>query len=307
MTTTCFDKFRSHSDKFESLYMIIVNNMDTTELTEKVNHQLKLINTLNDNVKRKFLNDRLFGFKSYLSMQKYNKENEKISKVFFIYGDVEEIDLRKEWIQVLLDFQVDNYILKYGDTFQIDYLIELFTDVSFKTVIAVRNNILQHIHLNSTKKKIISTIESKSLDIEQYVTENIKEFCLIHGVSVSLKGLKLDNHKIIHKHLRDEEILDEFTNILNKNILEELSEILGYIQNPKMMHRVIFGKDIGKGIKNMTIKIIYCTKEMYHKIHNQVDKSFLNFEIKIVKMCENGDAADIVKNQYNGAIGFTYY
>lgn len=302
-----FEKFRTHKDKFESLYMLIVHEIETTELIEKVSHQIKLINTVQDSMKRKYLNDRMFGFKTYLTTQKYNKENEKISKVFFIFEETEEVDLKKEWKQVLSDFQVENYIFKYGGVFDIDYLVDLFTDISFKNVVAVRNNVLQHMHLNSTKKRTICTKDEKSLDVEKYVKENIKEPCVVHGSSVALKNFKSDEHIIIHKHLKDEEVLDEFSNLHNKAVLTELAEVLGYIQNPKMMHRVIFGKDIGKGIKNQTIKTIFCTKDIYDKMQKNIDPSLLNFDIKVVFVKDEGDVADVIKTQYNGAIGFTYY
>lgn len=301
------ESFGIHKDKFESLYMIIVYDLETTELIEKVSHQLKLINTLKDNIKRKYLNDRMFNFKTYLTNQKYNKEKEKINKIFFIHNETDELDLTKEWCQILIDFQVDKYIFKFGDHFDLDYLIELLTDRTFKNVIYVKNNTLQHIHINRTKKRIINTIESKTLNVELYIQENIKEPSVIHGSSVSLKNLKLDGHIIIHKSLRDDEVLDEFMNLENTMILKELDEVLGYMQHPKMMHRVVFGKDISKQIKEMGLKTIYCTDQIYKKMKEQIDSSLLNFEIKIFKIKNPGDCADIIKTSYNGAIGLTYY
>ena len=168
--------------------------------------------------------------------------------------------------------------------------------------------------LNSTKKKIYYSEESKDIDIEEYIKENNKnnndlshnEF-LVHGVSSHLKNLKLDGHHVFKKYLTDDEIFRVFyeSDMIKKHKM--LEECIGYLSNEKMEHRVKFGKHLQKGIKNYIIKRVFCTKAMNEKLHNILSFEYLNFEIIEVESLKENDIVDILDRDYKGIIGFTYY
>jgi hypothetical protein len=301
-----FGKYRNMVDKFESLFIFILRDIPVSDFVEKVSHQLKLINTTKDNVKRKYLNDRMYEFKTYITDKKHD-DGFLLNKIYMISSEIDEIDLAKPWLKLLREFEVDQYIFQRGSSFDIDYLKDLLLNDKFKHIIHLRNTALTHIHLGFHKKRTYHYEDSKNTDIVNYVTSNINERCLIHGSSVILKTLKIGNHIIFNRHLRDEEIFDEFKKMEMFNLHQELQEIFNHIQNPKMIHRIVFGKDIGTKILSQELKVLYCTPPIKQKIDEKIDKGLINFEIKVVTPLEKGDVVDTLKRDYDGSIGMTYY
>jgi len=300
-----FDKYRNIKDSSDSLFTIVTYNTKACDIIESLNHKLELSKTLKNPKKKANACKRLYELIEY--MKEYNEDKEPNS-VFLVGNVINEINLDKQWLEVLKYFDVDKFIFKYNDTYEIDYLKDLFTDDSFKHVINIKNNSLTHIHLNPTKKRIHHQEETKSMDLDNYIkSANVKEKCLFHGVSVALKNFKPLNHFVFTKQLKDEEIFEVFRKDIVTQVHKELQEYLDYIPNEKLMNRIVFGKDINKKIMTMELQAIYCIPDMHKKILEKVPSQYLNFKLVKVESLENGDPSDILKNNYSGAIGVTYF
>ncbi len=300
-----FKKFADKRDKMKALFTIVTYNTSQQEIIHEIEHRLRLAKTIKYPKKRICVSNRLFNFKTYLKDSGTDETTK--NTVFFVSDDVDEITLSKEWLQVLKNFDVDKFIFRYDETFDIPYLKSLLTDTNYREVIYVKNNLMRHIYLNSTKKKIYYETESKNLDVEEYVKNNIKEPCIIHGISVALKNLKSDKHYIYTKMLTDEEIADVFKKEQVGAVHKQLDEYMTYITNEKLMHRIVFGKDVQKKIISKELKTVFCSPEMYTKILEKVPQEYLNFDLKLVESLEKGDSGDKLKTQYMGVIGVTYY
>lgn len=302
---TTFGKFIGLKDKFDSQFMIICHDITLDDLKDKIIHQVELIKLVNDTVKRNHLLKKITGFRDYLE----NMQNRKIiSSVFFIHSNPEEVRLTNEWCNVLKSFNVDKYMFKRGDYFDIGYLKSLLTDTSYHDIIHVNNNTLTHFHLNSTKKKTYFKDDKSTLDVEAYVKENVKDYCVVHGVSGAIKNLKSTSTMVVNNgFLKDTEIFNMIERILNTKNSESLNEWLNNITNPKLMHRLVFGKDIEKRIITKLLKTLYCSPEFHEKIKQKVPEEFHIFEIVVVKSLEKGDIGNVLKTNYSGAVGVTFY
>jgi len=303
---TIFNKFREDADKFESLFTIISYNLTINETVNKLDHYMKLINTIKDMKRKIYLNDRIYKFKEFLQ-QKSTIETETINvnSVFLISNDINEIPLETKWIEALKEFDINKFIFKYNSNFEIDYLKCLLIDTDYKHVIFIKNNEMKHIYFTDHKKKVHH--ESKNIDIKTYVDKEIKETCIIHGISPILKSLKIDKHLIFSKCLKDEEISLIFKKENMRIIHASLEEYFGYISNPKKSHQIIFGKEIEKKIVSKELAKIFCSSEMYQKLLDKVPKQYFTFKLIQVDSLEKGDVGDKLKVHYGGMIAVTYY
>lgn len=300
-----FDKFKNIKGKFDSLFIFITHDITLDELKEKSKHQMELVKQIKDGMRRGVLCKRMYQMKLYLDEI---KDKNIINSVFMVHEEIDEIILPKEWRETLIEFEVSNYIFKYGSEFDIEYLKDLFFNKEIVNVIHVNNNTINHYHLNSTKRKNIYKEEVKSPNIIQYIQDNnIKDKCIIHGVSVALKNLKLDNHIILNKNLSDEEILKIHEKEKNIKIQKECEEWLNNLSHPKLGTKIVFGKDINIKIKERMLEKLYCSTEMCNKVKTVIPEDLQVFELIEVKTYEIGDIGDRLKKDFNGGMGILFY
>lgn len=301
---TAFDKFRDCTDKFESEFMFVCHDMTLDDLKNKIAHQMELVKTIKDGLRKHYIHCKLYDFQQYLEMQK----DKPVNAVFLLHKDVATVPLHNDWHDILNEFGVDNYIFKYGDRFDLDYLQHLLLDNTYHNVIHVNNNTLSHYHLNRTKKKLVTKEEKKGMDLLEYMKPFPKEFFIIHGVSVAIKNLKTTESCIVNNgQLTDKEIfkmIDRQTNMKNS---KALAEWLGYMTHPKLGSRLVFGNDISKKIVERSLKTLYCTKEFHEKVKTKVPADLQIFEIIIVHSHEPNDTGHKLKTDFSGAVGITFY
>ncbi|QKF94654.1 calycin family protein [Fadolivirus algeromassiliense] len=300
-----FDKFKDIRDKHEALFTIVVYNLTVEEIIQNIMHKMELAKNIKNPKKRSIVCKRFYNFKEYM---KELKNDKIINSIYLVDDQIEEIVLLKDWLDVLNHFNVDTFTFRYNEFFELNYLKQLLTDTSFKHVINVKNNLLIHIHLNPTKRRIHHQEEIKSMDIEGYLKQNnVNEKCVIHGVSSAIRNVNQNNHFVFSKQLKDDEIFEVFR---KDNVLKIQKEAEGYmdlIKNEKTLSRIVFGKDLQKKIMSMEIQSIYCSPDMHTKISEKVPKDYLNFNLIKVESLEKGDIGDTLKNNYAGAIGVTYF
>lgn len=289
------DKFKDIKDKYDSLFTILIYDLQLQEVIDKLFYRLEIIKRIKNTYKRKYLNDRLYGFIEYLKIIK-----EFDGGIFFISDEINEIKIKDT--KILKEYNVNNFIFKYGNKFEIDYLTNLFEDFEFRHVIDISGNKFDHVLLNSTKKK---TIHNGNINnVNSYIEENKNKY-LIHGMSPK-KILNKENY-IFSQKLSDGEILIVFEKDEMRKKHVELSNVLSYLQNNKTIDKVIIGKNLSKKIKEYMIKELYCTQRMYDKLIQNVPNEFLNFKIIVVESLDKGDVADVLEKDFRGMIGVLYY
>lgn len=299
-----FDEFRYQKDKFESMYTVIINKAEKKDIVDHLLHKLKIVNTIKDNFKKKYLNDRLYSFLEYINNI---PDGVDCTDVYFVGPAVDRVSIPKKFVNVLREYDVPPITIRNGEHFDVDYLVDLFMDMEFRDILKANNNRLKHYKVNSTKRKCLHDEEHKSLDIDEYLSSNVDNKCLICGVSSAIKKIKTDEHIIVPKNITMDEAMDIFAEDEMRQLHVELEEVLQHLDNEKMADRVLIGKDLEKGIQNFMVKTIYATPKKIEKLREVFDKDTLNFRMVEIRRVEKGDIFDTLVKQYKGIVGFSYY
>jgi len=300
------EEFRNIRDKFQSSYTILINNIQVDDIISRLYKKLDIINTIKDGVRKKYLNDRVYTLIEHFKQLDPETFN---SGIYLLGKDIHVIDLKKDWINVLNDWSVPNFIFMNGEYFDIDYLTNLLLDISYLDIIRIMNKKLTHTQINTTKRREITEMDmGGDFELEEYISKNTKGKCMVHGVSSTTKSFKpTDGTLVFPRSLTDEQIFKEFDKADMLETHEIVEELFGHMKNEKMMHRVLIGKDINKAIKYSQIQTLYCSPKMAAAVMSKVPDDLKNFKIVEVLTLEAGDTGDVLNKDYKGAIGWTYF
>jgi len=302
-----FNKYLDKKDKFESLYIFVVNDLVIEELIEKISKIISSIDNISDVKRKNYLKNRLGNFREYLKIN--YKPEEYISEIFLIDDNINIESFINFYKQTLQIFNVNKFIYEYSSTYPLEWLKNLLLDREYINVIKIKNNDLQLSKINSTKKITVYSDSIKSMDLTKIIQDKIpkNEPYLIHGVSSVLKNFVDKKAIAIYTNeLTDEQILKISSNIKNLEYQKELEDILNKLLDPKVGNKIVFGKDIQISIKNSLLKTLYCTEEIYKK-SSVIPEHLKTFEIKIIKQIEKGDIYDKLEKDFSGAVGIKYY
>ncbi|AYV81707.1 MAG: hypothetical protein Harvfovirus54_4 [Harvfovirus sp.] len=302
-----FDKFKDTRDKFESLFTIVVYDYSVTLTLEKIQHQLGLINLLSDKYRRLYLYNRLKEFKDYIA-NRFSDGN--ISSIFLVGKKTHAFDIIPEWDAIIKKFDIDKFIFKHGEFFELKYLKSLLTDDSYRSVILVSGSKFTHYHYNMSKRKYITQQTAKIADVILYI-KNLDDTCIVHGTSNIIPSLlsdeSLSKHIIEKRLLRDTEIEEKFQIRDNMIAAASLEYWLGNMLHPTLGKRLVFGGDISKKISEKLIKSVYCSEEMADKVRSKVPEHLKNFEIITIRTYSNDDIGRRLQKEFAGILGITYY
>lgn len=299
--------YPNKTGKLNSLYTILLWGLPTFRQIENLHKELEIINKFVKNpYKRKRANDKIFNFIQYIE-ESYTVD-EIINAIFFIDDTIKCFNLIKKEISVCQNWEINNIIMKYNDSFEIDYLYDLLYNIKLTNVIQINNKVLHHFHYNTTKIKKIKKIEIFDLNhVENYI--NNIDCGIIYGISSYLK--KINNNKWIIKSgkMTKEQILEimlenEVTVIQQK--LE--TEVFNNLTNPKYNNLFVFGKkNVQTAIDDCLLKELYITKKLKQKLEKNISKDKLNFTIYQLAKLKNNDITDVLIKDYGGLVGVYYY
>ena len=302
-----FNKYSDKKDKFDSLYIFVVNDIVIEELIEKISKIISSIDNISDVKRKNYLKNRLCNFKEYLKTN--YKPEVFISEIFLIDDNINSENFTNFYKQTLQMFNVNKFICEYSSIYPLEWLQNLLLDREYINVIKIKNNDIQHSKINSTKKITVYSDSIKSMDLSKIIQDKIpkNEPYLIHGVSSVLKNF-VDKKAvgIYSSELTDEQILKISSNIKNLEYQKELEDILNKLLDPKVANKIVFGKDIQISIKNSLLKTLYCTEEIYNK-SSVIPEHLKTFEFKIIKQIEKGDIYNKLEKDFSGAVGIKYY
>lgn len=311
------DNYKDNSGKFESLFTLLVYNHTVEELLDKLNHQLKKVNNMSgSSLKKKIVNNNLYNSIQYISDIQNNIKN--INHVILLDSsldnNVKMISLNSKQCNILQEYNVRKYNFIYDNTFDIDYLTEIFTNFTFHTIIKLNKHHADIMKINKYKSKLIQSNKCSNIsDLVNIVNETKINTGLIMGNSTLLKKntlpVSLEGWSLENKSLNNEEVLEYFNKkdcLHNQNLMKNT---LKDLDNPAKDHLFVFGKisDIQQAIEEYRIKELYTTTDVIKVLKNNIDKDCFNFNTVIVDKLESGDMGDQLKTKYGGAFGISYY
>jgi hypothetical protein len=298
------EKFKDITDKFQSLYTILVYNTTVQELIDDLYLRLEKIQKITDTFKKKYLNDRFYSFIEFI---KSKKREDKLNTIFLVSSSINELIITKSQLNLLYDYQVPKIIVKNDNNFDIEYLDDLLNNNNYYDIIQLKNNELKYYHMTKTKRKLVKTVEEKSLKIIDYLPDN-KSRLIIHGSSGLLKNFTLDNVPIYKVHLTDHEIFEIFNKIQSQKNHQRLEkEVFIVLQKDPADNKILVGNKLVKYIKDMNVKTLFGTPLKIKKLKEIFDSDLLNFEIVEINKLESGDYGDKLYTDYRGLIGVSYY
>lgn len=301
-----FSKYKSVTDKHQSLYIFVINGLQIENLVEKVTKMVTMVDTITNPVRKSYIKTRLNKFLENLTVV---EPETKINGIYFVGSNTSYIEFRNYWKETLNIFQCSDMMVKYDDIYQLEWLYNLLIDRNFIHVLHFRNNNVRHYHLNLTKRKLHQEKTEKKMDINEFIQENVKnEICLIHGISSFLKNLiETDNIKLLSGDKRDDELLEEYEKILNRKNCKLLKIWMDKLTHPVESRRLVFGQEIGKGIENCTIKTIFCGPERKNKLIENFGQDNKIPELILIKQLDDDDYVRRFFADFKGGMGITYF
>ena len=304
---SCLDQIPAElyqaEDRYESLFTILMWGLSRENVVEKLFRQLKLVQNVKNSFKRKKINDRLYGLIEYLK-ENY-EENDGLNLLCLVGDDVNCFELGRSDLGIMREYQVPDYIFKYGGSFELGYVKDLFQDLDFRIVIQAKNNEICHYLLNSTKKKVV--YQGKCKDLDKYVLDHEVENGLIYGVSSLLKKFK-GGHQVVQGNLDQGAILELFEQdeMRGKHVL--LQDLFDILANEQTMHLVIYGPDeVQQAIEYFRVEQLFCSVEQLERLKGQLDPDCFNFKVHVIRKLEDGDVGDRLIKDYNGMLAKAYY
>lgn len=308
--------YKKYEENNETLITIYFFNKKKEHALNQVNKELSKISTIQNLSKKKKLNDRLYNLR--LKIEKMDDDS-ILNNLYLLNDDLFEYKFTKDNINTINEYKLRDYYLNTDVIFDIDYILDLFTNFEFNYVCSVNKNNLKLKKINKNKNKTINeskfTNEKNMVEIiNNYILEHKINELLVNGINNSVKCLNSEkNNKII---VNDSEMNNEEINLYfhkrkyekNNDLLESrLNEINNENTNLDLF---VFGKlkkEILTSIEYYQLKELFIEERKLDKLKQFVDESYLNFKIIPIISLKDGDIACKFINDYNGLMGIKYY
>jgi len=309
-------EFKKYEENKETLITIYFYNIKKEEVIDLINRELNKISVIQNVSKKKKLNDRFYNLRVKIDKM---GENTIISSLFLLNDEIFEYKFTQENINTIKEYKLRDLYVKKDVIFDIDYIIDLFTNFEFNYCCQVTKNHLKFKKINNNKNKIINenkfTNEKNMIEIiNNFILEHKVNELLTSGLNNNIKCLNNEkNNKILVEEgeLGHEEINKYFfkRKYEKNNIL--LEKKLNELNNPNTnLDLFVFGKlkkEILSSIEYYQLKELYIEERKLEKLKQFVDESFLNFSIIPIQVINSGDIADKFIKDYNGLMGIKYY
>lgn len=293
---------RDKTDKFNSVITALYYDLSNSEVYDHIDIELKKVNTIKDNFKKKYLNDRCYSLREHV--KKNNSPDTIVNSVFMcINDDINEIKLDKKTVDYIKKYNVQNRCFYWGKGFDTDFLMDVFVNKDFFDTIEFDNDTF--CHKKVTRFKTHTEKIDTSDNLKDYM-KNQKGVFLYHGKSSILKTMK-DDRMVFNKKLSIDDILKEFE--LDKMIKNHklLKDILDNINNPKVNGKIKTGKDLIRALRDRMVKTLFYNRSKKDKLFSTFDKDTLNIDLIEIDRIEKGDVSDSLLKDYGGFIAESYY
>ena len=308
--------FKKYEENKETLITVYFFNIKKDEVVDLINKELNKISVIQNISKKKKLNDRFYNLR-----QKIDKMNDNvtISSLFLLNDDIFEYKFSDKDKGTIKEYKLRDFYVKKDVIFDIDYILDVFTNFEFNYCCQVTKGHLKFKKINSNKNKVLNenkfTNDKNMIElINSFLLENKINEMLVSGQSnfvkclidernnkIFVKGEDMDNSEInSYFHMKKYE--------RNNNLLEgKLNEL----SNPNTnLDLFVFGKlkkEILTAIECYQLKELYIEERKLEKLRQFVDGNCLNFKIVPIQILKQGDVAEKFIKDYNGLMGVKYY
>lgn len=295
------NNFKKIKGKQNSLITMIVYDTTQDDLLQFIEKKLDLVKNIKDAFKKKIANDILFKLKCHVE----NGVESSMNKILLVSEEeVNSFNLTKNYLKVLRDYNKVKIYYETDERYNIGYILDLFNDFNFFTVLELDKKTGSYFEINSTKKKLL---ESKTINNQLELLELFdNKISILHGNSTLLKSLTTD--KIyFNKRLCDDELLEEIDKIVITRNHSKLEFLLSNQSNPEYEDKIIFGQLETKKFTELSmISKLYIHESIYKRYMN-VFKEYINFEVYPIKRLKTGDISNTLSNDYDLCVGELYY
>ena len=293
--------FKKIKGKQNSLITMIVYDTTQDDLLQFIEKKLDLVKNIKDAFKKKIANDILFKLKCHVE----NGVESSMNKIFLVSEDeVNSFTLTKNYLKVLRDYNKVKIYYQTDERYNIEYILDLFNDFNFFTVLELDKKTGSYFEINSTKKKLL---ESKSINNQQELLELFNnKVSILHGNSTLLKNLTTEK-SYFNKRLCDDEILDEINKLVITENHKKLESLLSNLTNPEYEDKIIFGQVETKKFTELSMISKLFIHESIYKRYMNFFKEYINFEVYPIKKLKSGDISDNLIDNYDLCIGELYY
>ena len=228
--------FKKIKGKQNSLITMIVYDTTQDDLLQFIEKKLDLVKNIKDAFKKKVANDILFKLKCHVE----NGVESSINKILLVSEEeVNSFNLTKDYLKVLRDYNKVKIYYETDERYNIGYILDLFNDFNFFTVLELDKKTGSYFEINSTKKKLL---ESKTINNQLELLELFdNKISILHGNSTLLKSLTTDK-TYFNKRLCDDELLEEIDKIVITRNHSKLEFLLSNQTNPEYEDKIIFGQ-----------------------------------------------------------------
>jgi hypothetical protein len=305
------EKYKNTKGKTDSMYIYILYECSQEKIKDHVKKQTEVLDRVNDLHKK-----RLFMSRYHLlrNMIEQNEDDYVYNDIIFLGDELNSHNLTKSNRDMLKKFNHQNISFVYDDHFKLDYLDDLLFNNNYCHVYKVNNNKIDYIHITRTKKIVVSSKESKPLDIKGFIDSTLSpnNKYIIHGVSNKLKDLKDSRaYTIINRLIKDDELMNMVEKIDQENMLLALCDDLLMLNDSKHMHKVLFKKEIPNKIKNSQVQKLYIDSKLSNKFLANMKKNGLDINFKIITIDSSIksfiEGRERTLYQYDGVVGIAYY
>ena len=308
--------FKKYEENKETLITVYFFNIKKDEVVDLINKELNKISVIQNISKKKKLNDRFYNLR-----QKIDKMNDNvtISSLFLLNDDIFEYKFSDKDKGTIKEYKLRDFYVKKDVIFDIDYILDVFTNFEFNYCCQVTKGHLKFKKINSNKNKVLNenkfTNDKNMIElINSFLLENKINEMLVSGQSnfvkclidernnkIFVKGEDMDNSEInSYFHMKKYE--------RNNNLLEGR---LNELSNPNTnLDLFVFGKlkkEILTAIECYQLKELYIEERKLEKLKQFVDGNCLNFKIVPIQILKQGDVAEKFIKDYNGLMGVKYY
>ena len=308
--------FKKYEENKETLITVYFFNIKKDEVVDLINKELNKISVIQNISKKKKLNDRFYNLR-----QKIDKMNDNvtISSLFLLNDDIFEYKFSDKDKGTIKEYKLRDFYVKKDVIFDIDYILDVFTNFEFNYCCQVTKGHLKFKKINSNKNKVLNenkfTNDKNMIElINSFLLENKINEILVSGQSsfvkcltdeknskIFVKGEDMDNSEInSYFHMKKYE--------RNNNLLEGR---LNELSNPNTnLDLFVFGKlkkEILTAIECYQLKELYIEERKLEKLRQFVDGNCLNFKIVPIQILKQGDVAEKFIKDYNGLMGVKYY
>ena len=294
------------------LITCLVHHLDKNQFQQKLSEKIGSLRKISDGIKRRKI------ISKYQLLETYIKDNidddQRTNSIFLINQTVEAINLSSKQKSTLIEYQICECQFWEDHCFQIDYLIDMFTNFDLVDSLKVSKNKVVHWKINQYKKKMIQEVsfDRKNGSELMSLIQKMSQPCLISGDISKLKFLKSDDPKIIElipNNCHDRDLVNKYRHYQMSLKHKQLQICLDQMEIESEVDKIKFGwEPVMETLNNYLLEIVFVHHEYQQRFKEHVDLSDKKFMTVIyIESISKGDLGDIFLTQFSGILGKSFY